>query len=64
MEDNNNLITINFKISKELRDKFKKVAKDNRTTMQSILYSLVENYIENADHLKLKIIDMRSQYGK
>ena len=52
-------ITVNFKMPKEMRDAFKAAAKTHGATMQAILYSMVENYIENADHLKLRIVDSK-----
>jgi len=63
VEPKPDLITINLKVSRDMRKQFKSIAKAHGSTMQSILYSLAENYIENADHLKIKIIDMRALNG-
>lgn len=52
-------ITLNFKMPKSMRDAFKCAAKTHGATMQAILYSMTENYIENSDHMKLRIIDSK-----
>ena len=57
MDDKNPLVTINFKMPKLIRDEFKKKAKEHhRVTMQTILYALTMNYLENIDSIQLKVI--------
>lgn len=53
------LVVVNFKIPKAMRNDFKRAARKNGATMQAILYSLAVDYIENADHLKIRIVDVR-----
>jgi hypothetical protein len=50
-------IVLNFKMQPAMRDAFKEAAKKHGATMQAILHSLVESYIENADHLKVRVIN-------
>jgi predicted DNA-binding protein len=64
MGEPDDIITINIKIRRETRDRLKRVAKQNRSSMQSILRSLAENYIENSEYLKLKMVDTRGENGQ
>ena len=64
IEEEESWKTVNFKIPKPMRDAFKKAAKKNGGNMQSVMFSLAEGYIENADHLKFKLIDSRSDNGR
>lgn len=51
------MVTINFKLPKAMRDEFKqKVKKNHGATMQTILYALTKNYLENIEHIHLKIM--------
>ena len=56
--------TVNFKMPITMRDAFKKAAKKNGGNMQSVMFSLAEGYIENAEHLTFKLVDSRSDNGK
>lgn len=58
MEDIKN-VTVNFKMPAEMRDDFKKTAKKNGMTMQTVMFFLARDYIENSDHLKVKLVDSR-----
>jgi len=53
--------TLNFKIPRGMHEAFKTAAKKHGATMQAILYSLTENYIENSDFFKVRLIDIRKE---
>ena len=51
--------TINFKLPKKMRDDFKVAVKKNGGTMQSVMFSLIQFYIDNSDRIKLKLVEER-----
>jgi len=59
-----NIVTVNFKIPAEMRDEFKMAAKNNGMTMQTVIFFLVRDYIDNSDHLKFKLVDARGNNGR
>ena len=56
-------VTVNLKMPAPMRDRFKKAAKKNGGTMQSVMFLLAQDYIENSDHMKFKLVDSRSKNG-
>jgi len=63
MDSENYAVTVNLKMNREMRNKFKSAAKTNGTTMQAVLYSMAENYIENSDHMRVRVVDTRHRDG-
>ena len=59
MEDDERWSTVNLKMPSHMKDDFKRAANKNGATMQSVLFSMSADYIENAEHLKLKLVDSR-----
>lgn len=59
MEENEKWSTVNLKLPNGMKNDFKKAARKNGGTMQSVLFSMSADYVENADHLKFKLIDSR-----
>jgi len=51
----NNKVVLNLKMPDEKRNRFKRVAKDNGMTMQSVLSAFVEFYIKNPEIFKMKL---------
>lgn len=56
--DDEELVTVNFKMPRTMRDDFKRSCKKNGG-MQSVLYCFAQDYIENAPHLRMRIVDTR-----
>jgi len=56
-----NVATLNFKIPRGMHTAFKEAAKKHGTTMQAVLYALSEDFIENSDHFKVRLMDMRKE---
>lgn len=55
------IVTVNLKMPTSMRDAFKKAAKKNGGSMQSVMFLLAQDYIENCDHLKFRLVDARSR---
>ena len=53
-------VTVNLKMPRRMRDDFKKASKKNGGTMQSVMFLLAQDYIENSDHMKFRLVDSRS----
>ena len=49
------LSSFNLKLDREVRDAFKKATRERHVSMQSVLSSFVDFYIENPDRIKLKM---------
>ncbi|HUS99502.1 MAG TPA: Arc family DNA-binding protein [Candidatus Thermoplasmatota archaeon] len=61
IEDGDPQKTVNLKMPKGMRDEFKKAAKKNGSTMQSVMFLLAQDYIENSSHMKFKLVDSRGK---
>jgi len=47
--------SFNLKLEKSAREEFKKVARSRHVSMQAVLASFVNFYIENPDRIQLKM---------
>ncbi len=56
--DEENIATVNFKMPKSMRDEFKKACRKNGG-MQAVLYCFAQDYIENSDRLRMRLVDIR-----
>jgi len=55
---------ISFKAPKETRDKFREAVKKHGLSMQSALFSMVDEFIERSNSIKIRIISKGDQNGK
>lgn len=51
LQDKENLINANFKVDRELWQKFKKISKENNSDASKILRDFIIEYIKNNENL-------------